>query len=140
MLVTKYDPFKRFASMQKELDNFNALEEQSSLGAFVPKVNTREGEFAYHVDVDLPGIKKKDINIDVRDNTLSISGERNFKEEVNEEDYYKVESSFGRFERLFTLPDSVDIENISAATKDGVLEVVIPKIEKKEAKKTIKIK
>lgn len=141
MLLTKFDPFREFANMQKMFEAFNApVASESSLGAFTPKVNTREGEFAYHIDVDLPGVKKDDIKIDVHDNILTIHGERNYKEETKKEDYYKVETSFGKFQRQFTLPDNVDVENISASSNDGVLEVVVPKLEKAVEKKTIEVK
>lgn len=110
MLLTKFDPLREFTNMQKMFEAFNApVASESSLGAFTPKVNTREGEFAYHIDVDLPGVKKDDIKIDVHDNILTIHGERNYKEEIKEEDYYKVETSFGKFQRQFTLPDNVDV-------------------------------
>jgi HSP20 family protein len=112
--------------------------EESSISGFVPVMNTREGEFAYHIDVDLPGVKKEDIKVDIEDNVLKISGERNFKKEVKEEDYYKIETSFGKFQRNFTLPNNVDVENIEAASKDGVLEVIIPKIKVKEKEKEVK--
>ena len=141
MLLTKFDPLREFANMQKMFEAFNApVASESSLGAFTPKVNTREGEFAYHIDVDLPGVKKDDIKIDVHDNILTIHGERNYKEETKKEDYYKVETSFGKFQRQFTLPDNVDVENISASSNDGVLEVVVPKLEKAVEKKTIEVK
>jgi HSP20 family protein len=108
---------------------------------FNPTVNTREGENAYHVEVDLPGVKKDDINVDVKDNVVTISGERKTKKEVKEEDYYKVESAYGKFERSFTLPENVDVENIHAESQDGVLEVVIPKLGKVDKKpKRIEIK
>lgn len=71
---------------------------------------------------------------------LTIKGERNFKQEVKEEDYYKIETSFGKFQRSFSLPDSVDIENISASYENGVLEVVVPKIDKETNRKKIEIK
>lgn len=140
MLMTRFDPFRDFVNMQRMFNNMPKGEEQTSISSFVPSVNTREGEFAYHIDVDLPGIKKEDINIDVHDGTLTISGERNFKDEVKEEDYYKVETAFGKFQRAFNLPESVDVENISAASNDGVLEIVIPKLEKDTNKKRIEIK
>jgi len=66
---------------------------------------------------------------------LTISGERKVKEEVKEEDYHRVESSYGKFERSFTLPDNVDAENVDASTNDGVLEVVLPKKERGTSKK-----
>ena len=140
MFLTKYSPLvefrdfsSRFNSLLSEFDN-----KESSLSGFTPVVNTREGEFAYHVDVDLPGVKKEDIKIDVKDSILTISGERNHKEEVTKDDYHRIETSFGKFERSFTLPNSTDSENITASSKDGVLEVVIPKL-KSETEKAKKI-
>lgn len=143
MLVTRFDPFKEFASMQRYFNNYpvsSTTNSDTSISSFTPSVNTREGEFAYHVDVDLPGVKKENINIDIDEGKLTISGERELKEEVKEEDYYKVETSFGKFQRVFTLPDNVDIENITASSENGVLEVVIPKVNKEQSKKRIEIK
>jgi len=148
MIVTKYDPFKDFRGFKRGFDLVNeivnSLEANSAtqnLVDFKPKVNTVEGKSAYHVEVDLPGVKKEDITVNVEDNILTISGERKFKNEVKEEDYYKIESSYGSFSRSFTLPEKVDIENIHANTQDGVLEVVIPKLETVENKsKKIEIK
>ena len=110
------------------------------VNAFVPVVNTREGEFAYHVDVDLPGVKKEDIKVDINKGVLTISGERKVKDEVKEEDYYKVETYFGKFSRSFTLPDNADIENIEASSDNGVLEVIIPKLKEDNNKKSITVK
>ncbi|MBD3841549.1 MAG: Hsp20/alpha crystallin family protein [Campylobacterales bacterium] len=139
MYLTKFDPFRELVNFQKSFNILNNNVENSGISSFVPKVNTREGEFAYHIDVDLPGVKKENINIDVHENLLTISGQRDFKEEIKEEDYYKVETSFGKFERAFTLPKNVDLENISASSVDGVLEVVIPKIEKSVNKRKIEV-
>jgi HSP20 family protein len=143
MLITRFDPFKEFANMQRAFNNYHidkTENENTSISAYTPLVNTREGEFAYHIDVDLPGVKKEDINIDIKENTLTISGQRDIKEEVKEEDYYKVETSFGKFQRVFTLPEKVDVENITASCQNGVLEVVIPKIEKDKNVKKIEVK
>jgi HSP20 family protein len=148
MYVTKYNPAKELLDLRrgfKDFDSFldNFIEDRGSLikTDFTPSVNTREGEHAYHVEVDLPGVKKDDIDVDVKDNIVTISGERKSKKEVKEEDYYKVESSYGKFERSFTLPENVDVENIHAESQDGVLEVVIPKLAKAENKsKKIEIK
>lgn len=81
--------------------------------------------------------EKEDISIDVKDNQLIISGERSFKEERKENDYYKIESSYGKFQRSFAIPENVDLENIEASSQEGVLEVVLPKlkVEKNEIKK-----
>lgn len=148
MYVTRYNPAREIKEFRRGFDNFNSfldhfIEKSSTIknSDFTPSVNTREGEHAYHVELDLPGIKKEDINVDVNDNIVTISGERKSKEEVKEDEYYKIESSYGKFERSFTLPENVDVENIHAESQDGVLEVVIPKLEKVEKKpKKIEIK
>ncbi|MBL3520187.1 Hsp20/alpha crystallin family protein [Arcobacter lanthieri] len=138
MYLTKFDPFKQLKEIEKSL--YNQIGNNEGVTAFVPTVNTREGEFAYHVDVDLPGVKKEDIKVDINKGILTISGERKTKDEVKQEDYYKVETYFGKFSRSFTLPDNADIENIEAKNDNGVLEVVIPKLKDDVSKKSIEIK
>lgn len=137
MFLTRYQPFNEFRDITSRFNTLlSGLDEESD--SFKPIVNTREGEFAYHIDIDLPGVKKEDITIDVTGNRLTMSGERHHKTEVKEKDYRRIESSFGKFERSFTLPDDADAESITAANKDGVLEVIIPKL-KTEAKEVKKI-
>lgn len=140
MLLTRFEPFKGMQNFHRIIDNYPMIEENRAIKGFVPNVNTREGEFAYHIDIDLPGMNKNDISIDIDENSLLISGERKIKEEVKEEDYHKIETSFGKFERVFSLPKNIDVENITASSQDGVLEVVIPKQDKTASKKRIKIK
>ncbi|WP_457593232.1 Hsp20/alpha crystallin family protein [Hydrogenimonas sp.] len=137
MLVTRFDPFAEIRELEKRLlgaVDLPAKGEKEVVNAFVPTVNTREDEDAYIVEVDLPGVKKEDIkvNIDPEKGTLTISGERKFKEEVKKEDYYKIESSYGKFMRTFSLPENVDAENIDAKTEDGVLHITLPKVKKEE--------
>lgn len=137
MLVTRFDPFKQFKELEKSLYSYPSNE---GVSGFVPVVNTREGEFAYHIDVDLPGVSKEDIKVDIHKGVLTISGERKTKNEIKEEDYYKVETSFGKFSRSFNLPDNADVENVEASSDNGVLEVVVPKLSEEKHKKIIKIK
>ena len=137
MLVTRFDPFAEIRELEKRLlgaVDLPAKDEKEVVNAFVPSVNTREDENAYVVEVDLPGVKKEDIkvNIDHEKRTLTISGERKFKEEVKKDDYYKIESSYGKFMRTFSLPENVDVENIDAKTEDGVLHITLPKVKKEE--------
>jgi len=138
MRLTRFDPFRDFEN--HFLRTYANHEEDKGIGGFAPNVNVREGEFAYHVDVDLPGVKKEDIKVDVKNGQLVLSGERHFKDEVKEEDYYKVETRFGKFSRTFNLPDDIDVENIDAKSDNGVLEVIIPKLEEKKNIKSISIK
>jgi HSP20 family protein len=131
---------KGFDLLNSMLDDYMPTGKKNSFSAdFIPAINTREGEFAYHVEVDLPGIKKEDITISVEENKLIISGERKLKDEIKEEHYYKVESSFGSFSRSFSLPEDSDIESIHAESLNGVLEVVVPKLEKATVDKVKKI-
>lgn len=146
MLITRYNPNKQMREFRRGFDLLNSMldnisEQKGSVfkDDFTPTVNTREGEFAYHVEVDLPGVKKEDINIQVEDATLVVSGKRKVKEEIKEENYYKVESSFGSFSRSFSLPEEADIENIHAESADGVLEVIVPKLESAKVDKIKKV-
>jgi HSP20 family protein len=145
MLVKRYEPFN---DIRKSFDLVNAImnsvaqtaSEPKEEVSFTPKVNTREGKEAYHIEVELPGIKKNEVDVKVDGNVLTISGERTLRDEVKEENYHKVESFYGKFSRSFTLPERVDIENIHAESVDGLLEVVIPKLHIDTSSKTIEIK
>ena len=135
MLLTKFDPAKDLRELEERLMSAFNMPAQSkgelaNISGFTPAVNTREGEFAYHIEVDLPGVNKKDIHVDLKDDVLTISGERKIKNEVKKKDYYKMESSYGKYQRSFTLPDNADSENIKANCEEGMLEVVIPKLKK----------
>ena len=147
MFVTRYNPERRMREFRRGFDLLNSMlddfsqsgDSETSYVDFTPAINSREGEFAYHIELDLPGAKKEDIDISVEGNRLIISGKREFKKELKEENYYKIESSFGSFSRSFELPEGVDVENIKANSEDGVLEVVIPKLEKENTDKVKKI-
>jgi len=145
MLVRRYEPFNEIrrsfdlvnqiiSSMEKSTENEGALVD------FVPKVNTREDENAYYIEVELPGVKKEDVEVKVDGNILTISGERKFKKESKAEDYYKIESSYGTFSRSFTLPERVDVSKIEAEAQDGIIEITIPKLNIDTGSKKIEIK
>lgn len=142
MLLTRFNPFKELRTLEDRMNEAFGMDlKKDVFSSFTPSVNTREGEFAYQIDVDLPGVKKEDISVKIDNNILTLKGERKSKEEVKEENYYKMESSFGCFTRSFTIPDNVDAENIHAENKDGVLEITLPKKEKKnKSAKEIKVK
>jgi len=131
MIVTTRD--RRYDLFNEFLNTFNNVveqqEEPQEVFDFVPTVNTREDDDAYHIEVDLPGVKKEDVDVSVDKNILTIKGKREVRSEVSEDDYYRVESRYGTFARSFTLPEKVDVENIKAHTEDGVLEITIPKLQ-----------
>jgi len=134
MPVGYYRP--RYADqMRRSFELLNSLastlgeehSESDPVAAFVPAVNTRVDDNAYTIELDLPGVKKDAIEITTEDNVLTVSGERKFQDEVAADDYYKVESRYGKFVRSFTLPEDANIEKIDAQVEDGVLEITIPK-------------
>ncbi|NOZ90002.1 MAG: Hsp20/alpha crystallin family protein [Epsilonproteobacteria bacterium] len=145
MLVRRYEPFN---DIRRSFDLVNQIinsvekrtENAGELVDFIPKVNTREGENAYHIEVELPGIKKEDVDVKVDGNILTISGERKLKNEVKEEDYHKIESRYGKFSRSFTLPEKVDVEHIHAEADNGIVEIIIPKLTIDTSSKKIEIK
>ncbi|MEO1938854.1 MAG: Hsp20/alpha crystallin family protein [Sulfurimonas sp.] len=140
MMVTRYRNPK-FDLMNEFFKQFELETEPKEIVDFTPAVNTREDADAYYIDVDLPGVKKEDVEISIDKNILTIKGERKVQNEVKEDDYYRIESAYGSFARSFTLPEKVDTENIEAKTENGVLEIVIPKLKvEKDTTKKIEIK
>lgn len=105
---------------------------------FYPEIDIVKKDNAYVVSLDLPGMEKDQIELTLEDDRLIVSGERQTSQSAsNEEDgavYYRQERSFGTFERSFSLPDNADVDNISAEYENGVLEVTVPVIEKKDSK------
>ena len=98
--------------------------------AWNPRVDVHENEKGYTIDAELPGIDKKDIKVEVKDKILTISGERKQEKKTEEAKYYKEERYYGKFQRTFSLPDTVDTEKISANYKDGILTLYLLKQEK----------
>lgn len=145
MAIVRWEPFRDVFSTQ---DRFNRLfnqtlsqvfgEEDRKLGTWAPAVDVFETDQNLVVKAELPGIDPKDVEIRVESNTLFLKGQRKFEIEVKEENYHRIERSYGSFTRTFALPGSIDAEKVSADYKSGVLTLTLPKRE--EAKpKTIKI-
>jgi HSP20 family protein len=143
IVTSGYNPFAELEAIREQFNKVlnSATADVKNDIAFIPVVNTREGDDAYYIEVELPGVKKEDISIDVNEDVLTISGERKIKDEQKDENFYKVESAYGKFERSFNLPEDVDTDKIEAKTENGVLEIKIPKVQKVEKKpKKIEIK
>ena len=110
----------------------------NSTGVKTPIHDVIETDKEYIVEMLMAGLKKKDIDIGIEKDMLTIKAER---KEINDIHYNRKESYFGKYERVFNLPDGIDRENISALLVDGILKIVIPKTkEKKIKKKVIEIK
>lgn len=104
---------------------------------FANLAQKKSGDF--HVEIDMPGIKKEDIDVRIDNNILTVSGERKMKKEVKKKDYYLMESSFGRVERSFSLPKGIDQDKINAKYKDGRLVIDLER-EKSLKPKAIEVK
>ena len=100
-----------------------------------PVVDIYEEENGIALKADLPGIDKNDISIDVKEGVLTLSGERSEENETEDKNFYRRERTYGKFQRVFTLPEGINAEDIKANFKDGVLKVHIPKAAVEEPKK-----
>lgn len=144
MAIVRWEPFRDMLNAQREFDRFfrgtvgNAGDEEASTRTWAPPVDIYENGDNLVLKAELPGVNPDDVEIRVEDNTLYLKGERKFDKEVKEQNYHRVERSYGTFTRTFSLPNSIDSDKVSANYHDGVLTLSLPKRE--EAKpKTIKI-
>jgi HSP20 family protein len=131
-LLMKPEPFSR--EVDRLFDAFFGAEREQGR-RWVPPVDLVEADDHFVLKADLPGLTEQDVSIEVQDNTLTISGQRNAEHESSERGWYRIERSFGSFSRSLTLPDGVDAEAIAASFDHGVLEVRIPKPEERKPRR-----
>ena len=142
-VLTRFEPYREFATLQDRLNrlfqsSFGESQDSLTTSSFSPAVDVYEDEHAVNLKIEVPGIDEKDLDIRVENNTLTVHGERKFEKEEKEENFRRVERQYGSFTRSFTLPQTVDSENVSANYDKGVLKISLPK--KAEAKpKQIKV-
>lgn len=148
MAITRFDPFREFATLQNQMNRlFQDLtptragqtgEEFMTTGTFVPAVDIYEDEHNITLKLEVPGIDEKDIDVRVENSTLTVRGERKFEKDVKEENFHRIERSYGSFSRSFTLPNTVNPEQVNADYTNGVLTITLGK--RAEAKpKQIKV-
>jgi len=142
MAVVRWDPFQGLITLQ---DRMNQIFEQTlarsrgdregvMASAWSPPVDIYETAESLVLRAEFPGLSKEDIDIQVRDNRLTLKGERRHEKEVKQEKYLRVERVYGTFQRAFALPTDIQPDKIRATFKDGVLEVNIPKAEAAQPK------
>lgn len=134
MTLVKYRPFRSLLSFDDEMRKFFNLGDYESDTVWSPNVDIIDNEDSYELKAELPGLKKKDINISVEDGVLKLSGDKKVEDEKKEKNYHLRESYYGKFERSFRLPRDVEHDKIKAEFNDGVLDVHIPKSEKAKPK------
>jgi len=123
-----------------EIASKKVSEAFDNLASHLPFSNlAKKEDSTFHLEVDLPGVKKEDVEIKIEDDVLIVSAVRKYQNELTKDDYYICESSFGKIERRYVLPDSIDKENIQARLDNGRLEIELEKNAKAKPR-TISIK
>ncbi|MGD1211584.1 MAG: Hsp20/alpha crystallin family protein [Candidatus Acidiferrales bacterium] len=130
--ITRWDPFQNLAGLQEQVNrlfesSFPGRSDNSALTAWAPAVDIYETENELVLKADLPDINEKDLDVRIENNMLTIRGERKFEQKVKEENYLRIERTYGSFSRSFSLPNTVSTEGIKAEYKNGVLTVEMAK-------------
>jgi HSP20 family protein len=145
--MTRWDPFQDLRSAQEEMAQLSpmlahalGLHPQQGSGrattmAWAPALDISERKDAYLVTVELPGVEADDLEITLEDGLLTIQGERYFAHDSSEQQFHRVERCYGAFRRSITLPAHVMAEGIEATVDNGVLQILVPKMEEATAKR-----
>ena len=132
--LTRRTPNRTLRDLQREVDSifdqfFGRGGDEETSAVWAPRTDLSETEDVYRIRLDVPGMTKEDITINLQNNTLTVSGERTSERSDEGEEYVRVERAFGNFHRTFTLPDAVDPDNVGAVYDEGVLTINVPKTE-----------
>jgi HSP20 family protein len=135
MAIIRNDPFRNFFNLQDQLfRTFDATyggrrapEQETMSATWSPLVDVFEDQDGITLKAELPEVDAKDVDIQLEGNTLTLRGERKLEKDENRDGYHRIERTYGAFSRSFTLPEQVDVENITAHSKDGVLRIHLPK-------------
>ena len=145
--MMRWDPFQDLRSAQDEMAQMSPMlahalglhaqqgSDRSTTTAWAPALDISERKDAYLVTVELPGIKPEDLDITMEDGLLTIQGERQFAQESSEQQFHRVERRYGAFRRSITLPAQVQAERIEASFDNGVLQIMVPKMEEAKPKR-----
>ena len=144
MAITRWDPFREAVALQHRVNSlFRTLNEDESpvaAASFVPAVDIYEDAQKLVLKLEVPGIDEKDLDVRVEDDTLTVRGERKFEAEEKEQNFHRIERSYGSFFRAFTLPSTVNTEAIDAKYNAGVLKLELkkkPEAQPKQIKVTV---
>ncbi|HEU5457767.1 MAG TPA: Hsp20/alpha crystallin family protein [Terracidiphilus sp.] len=131
MAISRWDPFRDVMALQ---NRFNSLfremgdgEAPLTTASFVPAVDIYEDDSKVVLKLEVPGIEEKDLDVSVENHTLTVKGERKLEKEEKEENFHRIERRYGNFYRAFTLPSTVDTENVAANYNAGVLKLELKK-------------
>ncbi len=141
MTIVRWEPLRELGTLQSEMNRlFNTVFDGPGgnggvMRRWMPAMDLLETHDHFVLRADLPGMNEEDVNIELEDSTLTISGERKAEHEQREEGYHRVERAYGSFQRSLSLPKGVDPEAVTAGFDRGVLEVRIPKPEERSPRK-----
>src|SRR5215217_2700585 len=147
MTTMRWDPFQDLRSAQDEMAQMSPMlahalglhaqqgNARATTTAWAPALDISERKDAYLVNVELPGLKPEDLDITMEDGLLTIQGERHFAHDSSEQQFHRVERRYGAFRRSITLPAQVQAEQIEASFDNGVLQIVVPKMEEATPKR-----
>mgnify|MGYP003573764088 CR=1 FL=1 len=143
MNLVRWSPWREMTTMHNRLNRLanepffrtQSFDDEAGFGLWNPVVDLYEKDDNFVIKAELPGVDKNDIGIDLKDGVLTLSGERSNDSEINDDNYYRRERTYGKFQRAFKLQADVDSDKINAEFKDGVLVVEVPKPEKSKPKR-----
>jgi len=141
MALVRYEPWSMLNQIRREMDRMlestGEGEESSAIATsdWIPAVDIKETNDAFILHADIPGVDPKDVDVHMENGILTIKGERESEKKEEREGYKRVERQYGSFYRRFSLPDTADAEKISAKSKNGVVEITIPKKEAVQPRK-----
>ncbi|MBD2773359.1 Hsp20/alpha crystallin family protein [Iningainema tapete] len=141
-MLSRHNPWQEFNTLQRQInrlfeDNISPTSIESSV-ARVPAAEIKETENAIHLKIELPGMEAKDLDIQVTENAVAISGERKSENKTEENGVFKSEFHYGKFQRVIPLPTRIQNTNVAAEYKNGILNLTLPKTEQ-EKNKVVKV-
>jgi HSP20 family protein len=131
MAITRWDPFREVIALQNRMNSLfremNEGDNPLTTASFVPAVDIYEDAKKVVLKLEVPGMEEKDLDVRVENSTLTVKGERKFEKDEKEENFHRIERRYGSFYRAFTLPTTVDPENVQASYNAGVLKLELNK-------------
>ncbi|MGD2036564.1 MAG: Hsp20/alpha crystallin family protein [Desulfobacterales bacterium] len=142
MAIVRWDPFRDAAALQDRINRIFSesfghsrdLDDEVSLSDWRPPVDIYEAADGIVLKIELPGINKEDVSVEVKDNVLTLKGERLLDPKIKDDQYYRKERNFGKFNRSFSLQEPVKPDLIKASLKNGVLTLEVPRPEEEKSK------
>jgi HSP20 family protein len=135
MSLIRWDPFREFNTLPARLGFLGKdWDAPPATATWNPSVDIFENDNDVVIKAEVPGMNAKDFDVKLENNVLTIKGERHFEKETKEENYHRIEREYGKFTRSFALPTAVNGDKVTAEYKDGVLKIVLPKMEETKTK------